>query len=966
MDQLYIKNVMAKNLPDQVKNSKALYRKFILIIWLWLFFFSEIVTGQTPGLINYSIREGLPSTEVYEVFQDSQGFIWFATDHGVAMFDGYEMKVLTVKDGLTDPVVFGFDEDDQQRIWFRTYSGKLSVFEKGKITPFKFNNHLEDLFKNNIIYSLHYTEGKIHFGSEKYLGTIGSDGKIEKEEIAKQELKIRLSHDKKLLYGFYGLSTRVKKISINGQSYPITLTDTLVHNKVICGLQDGERTLITINSDIFSYDGSKIRKVFTGQASIISLSKDKEGFYWVGFTNHGTEKLTHDNFKIVDHPTALSNKSITKVVQDHEGGMWFSTLEEGVFYSSNMKTTTINLNNKTRFVTFNANYGVIGDQIGDISIYDLKNGTLIWEKNFNAPTRSLFIDNKNQLWVSTDQTTIVSLESGEIKNKINASFTSYSTQSDSTLIAVGGSRISRFDLRGNSDYIISNSIHLQLLFDHSILYTSGRTGLEIFDANMKLITKPKALLNSKITTIIPFNNESVFIGTIGNGFHLINNKTFDVTSFNEGKNFVANDVYYTQKKDSLIWISTEKGLLALKHKSLNNNHLQFYRTISKDSQYERINFFHVTDQSIWVVSDYNIKIIPRKKAINTTNPIFYYDWIRPVGVKPGQKIEIKNKGLLQLKFGFISFNNQNIYVRYRISQNDDWTETSSRTINLQSISAGNYLLDIEFSLDNETWSKGASLPFSVLPLWWNTWYMRSAFGLIVLLVGIFISRRRIIGYKEKNNYLGLINEQQKKLLNAEIEATERERSRIAKDLHDGIGMDLVSIKLMANQIAKNTENQDALKIQSQLQKTISEIQNIIYGLTPSGLKLFGLSYGLENYIAMVSRNHPAIIKLDVQGKEIKDSQIGAMVYRIIQELITNSIKHSKCEKISIYIKVFINAIQITYRDNGIGFNPENVKQGLGLSNIQSRVEALGGQLNFESGSTGTSYSINLPLKGDRK
>ncbi len=157
----------------------------------------------------------MPSTEIYNVFQDSHGFIWFASDHGVVKFDGYEMKVLTVKDGLSDPVVFAFSEDDQQRIWFRTYSGKLSMYENGKITPFKWNDQLEELFQNNLMYSLHYEEGNVYFGTEKYIGIIGHDGKTDLEAIKEHELNVRITKSKKLLCGLNGNSTRIKNFNRN-------------------------------------------------------------------------------------------------------------------------------------------------------------------------------------------------------------------------------------------------------------------------------------------------------------------------------------------------------------------------------------------------------------------------------------------------------------------------------------------------------------------------------------------------------------------------------------------------------------------------------------------------------------------------------------------------------------------------------------------------------------------------------
>ncbi len=929
-------------------------------IFLIFIFQHTVAQIQHPGLVNYSIREGLPSTEVYEVFQDSQGFIWFATDHGVVKFDGYEMKVITVKDGLTDPVVFGITEDEQQRIWFRTYSGKLSLVENDKIKPYKWNNQLEELVRNNLMYCLYSHGNELQFSTERFIGKIKSDGKIEKEEIKKNELHIKITPDKKLLYGFYGSSRYLKKIKINNQYYPVELSDTINHNKVISGLQDGDNTIITINTDIFLYNGTSIKKVFTGRSSIISLSKDKEGFYWVGYTNHGVDKLKVENFTLVDQTPILPDKSITKVFQDHEGGMWFSTLEDGVYYTSNLKTITIQLKDKTRFATFNSNYAVVGDQKGKVSAFDLKNGNLVWERNFGAPVRSLFIDIKNQLWISAIKTSIVSLEKGILIKEVSGSYTGFSTQSDTTVLAVGGLRISRSNLNGNSDYILSNSIHLKILYDKPIIYTTGRTGLEILDSNLNVLKRPEVLSNSKITSILPIDDNQIFIGTIGNGFHLINNKDFSINSFNTDKNLIANDIYYAQKKDSLIWISTEKGMLSLKHQLLKNNHIQFYKTVSDEIPYERINFFHVKDDAIWAVTDYGIKIIPIAKKPYNAKPLFYYQLMRPQLTSINQKIEIDNKGSIQLKFGFISFSNQNFYTRYRISKDVDWTETSSRIINLQSISPGTYLLNIEFSLDKENWKTGTTLSFVVKPLWWDTWYVRLIIGLIVLLMGIFIYRRRIARYKQTNNYLGLINEQQKKLLEAEIEATERERGRIAKDLHDGIGMDLVSIKLMANQLAKKTDDEGALEIQSQLQKTIAEIQNIIYGLAPSGLKLFGLSHGLENYISMVRKNHTSSIILDYTGEEVKDEQIGAMVFRIIQELVTNSIKHSECNTISIHIHVSVSSITIDYNDNGVGFDLGNVRPGLGLSNIRSRVESLSGQINVESDFSGTNYSIKLP------
>jgi signal transduction histidine kinase len=230
------------------------------------------------------------------------------------------------------------------------------------------------------------------------------------------------------------------------------------------------------------------------------------------------------------------------------------------------------------------------------------------------------------------------------------------------------------------------------------------------------------------------------------------------------------------------------------------------------------------------------------------------------------------------------------------------------------------------------------------------------------LIGSLIYRAEIKKYKERNTYLGLINEQQKKLLNAEIEATERERSRIAKDLHDGISTDLATMKFIAEQLNRKTETEEATAIQNQLQRTIIDIRNIVYGLTPPGISKYGLSAALQNYVTKLNEHSPVQIKFDFLGNEITDRQLNTTIFRVIQELVSNSTRHSRSKNICIHINVFTDYLNIVYTDDGIGFDPSLINPGLGLSNIQSRVDSLNGKLDFESGKTGTAYSIDIPLK----
>jgi len=97
------------------------------ILLSFLLFKGIFISAQTPqpSFKNYTVNDGLPSSEVYDALQDQNGHMWFATDRGVAKFNGYEFKTYTTSDGLTDNVVFELYEDHKGRIWCLPMNGQL-------------------------------------------------------------------------------------------------------------------------------------------------------------------------------------------------------------------------------------------------------------------------------------------------------------------------------------------------------------------------------------------------------------------------------------------------------------------------------------------------------------------------------------------------------------------------------------------------------------------------------------------------------------------------------------------------------------------------------------------------------------------------------------------------------------------------------------------------------------------------
>lgn len=207
---------------------------------------------------------------------------------------------------------------------------------------------------------------------------------------------------------------------------------------------------------------------------------------------------------------------------------------------------------------------------------------------------------------------------------------------------------------------------------------------------------------------------------------------------------------------------------------------------------------------------------------------------------------------------------------------------------------------------------------------------------------------------------------QKALVNSILETEEKERTRIAKDLHDGIVQDLTAIKLQLNTInetATTDVKNKLLGVLQHVETTSKEVREISYQMMPLTLRELGLEKALNELLNRSLSNKNISFEFDAIGIETRLSEkIETTVYRICQELLNNTIKHSKATAISLLLQLRNNNLQITYEDNGIGFDNNKVKKGIGLNSLNSRVEMVNGKLEFDDTiQTGTAAYIKIPL-----
>lgn len=225
---------------------------------------------------------------------------------------------------------------------------------------------------------------------------------------------------------------------------------------------------------------------------------------------------------------------------------------------------------------------------------------------------------------------------------------------------------------------------------------------------------------------------------------------------------------------------------------------------------------------------------------------------------------------------------------------------------------------------------------------------------LVLIFFFYFSRKKIIQKELEKKDLEI--KYQKELLSAVIITQEEERKRIAQDLHDDISskLNIVSLNshllttpnLSANEVIEITAN-----IINLTHKALDNSRKIAHGLLPPVLDKFGLHAGVEELCMEFSSSKA--VDIDYQNKTtfaISDNDKHLHVFRILQELMNNSLRHGKATVISILFEEQNGVKNCHYTDNGIGFemkNNENQK-GLGMKNIESRIAFLNGKLTLES------------------
>ncbi len=262
----------------------------------------------------------------------------------------------------------------------------------------------------------------------------------------------------------------------------------------------------------------------------------------------------------------------------------------------------------------------------------------------------------------------------------------------------------------------------------------------------------------------------------------------------------------------------------------------------------------------------------------------------------------------------------------------------------------------------------------------NFFYAILLFFVAILLAMFFMVR----DYRHRLRTNRLIAEQNEKInrqtirqledalriesMQSMLEGQESERKRIAHDLHDSVGGLLAAIKMRLESLALHTpqltQNEDFTKVKALLTETIAETRQIAHNLQPSSLHRFGLVKAVHDLVIHFrTQSGPAIHFQHFGNLSDLDHIVALNCYRIIQELLQNSLKHAQATEILVQLTRSGDDVAILVEDNGVGFDPTNVSKGMGTDNLRQRVQFIQGEMSVQTAvGQGVSTLVTVPVK----
>lgn len=413
------------------------------------------------------------------------------------------------------------------------------------------------------------------------------------------------------------------------------------------------------------------------------------------------------------------------------------------------------------------------------------------------------------------------------------------------------------------------------------------------------------------------------------------------------------------------WLSTNRGLL--RFDSQKNTFLNFKPTDGlQGDEYNRNAYLTTSTGQMYFGGANGFNYFdPEQIQPNRVTPTVRLWKVRFADEKSAA-IYLDNKSKLSLKYHQGSFsidygaidyvsNGQNTYQYRLIGLDKTWIQAHQQT-NAQfiQIPAGKYRFEVKAANSDGVWnSRPAVLLIEIEPQIWETIGFRIAM-LLLLAAGFY-------GFYRYRIYV--VQQQQLKEMAVMVKTQEAERRRFGQDLHDGLGANLSAMKMVLGLLNDPASMPIKTKTEYLLNESIDDLRQLIHAMSPRSLARLGLVKAIQELAIII--NQTGKVQVEITSDNFPENlpeEIQVNLYRIVQELFQNALKHAQAEQITLKLGRNHQSLTLIYADDGHGFEPTRITStGNGLSNLQTRAQLLNATLDIESAlGKGTFVHLAVP------
>jgi ligand-binding sensor domain-containing protein/signal transduction histidine kinase len=947
----------------------------------------------------WQVKDGMPQNQVRAMLQTRTGYIWVATNDGLAKFDGARFVTFNRENtpALRSNIFTSLYEDRAGTLWIGS-DGGLVRFSNGQFTTF---TTAQGLAADTVTSIVEAPAGTLLVATGHVLN------RFQEQQFSRvQEFVLPASRSIRQFCvtraGDVWIATNAGAFQLRGTALRhYTLKDGLSTENLNTIYEDRQGNLWfgTIGQGLICWTQQRflnyLLKAGATANIVFALAEDSAGKLWVG-THAGLYRFSEGQLTNVARREGLPSDFVTALFTDHEGSLWVGTDGGGL---AQVRDSGVQGFRARNGLAGDLTRSIVEDQQGNVwvaswfsdsvSLFQTGRWVSVGKGHplLKEGVRALLTDRNGVLWLAVASNRLVSFQQGQFKE--------HPLKADPPtlpIFALGEDEQGRLWL-GRSDglylygegELINQTAALRLPTPGVRIILPARAGglwvgtesglVRYYQGPVRRYDQRDGLPYPFVSGLYEDAEGVLWVGTRGGGLSRLKDGAFTTITMKQG--LPADAVYQMLEDDQQnLWCGSSRGIFRVSRRELNllaDGKLSTLSSVAYGHAEGMQNSVHfgthpsacrTRDGRLWFPTTNGVVMIaPERLRFNTIPPPVVIEQTLvdkqsmlpalrdgEINAPPGRgEVEIHYAGLSYVAPELVNF-------RYRLEgYKPEWIEAGPRrTAYYTNLPPGSYTFRVLASNNDGVWNEtGAVIRFKLRPHFYQTWWFYAACTLAVMGLGWLMHRQRL---------------RQMQVRHAAVMA---ERNRIARDIHDTLAQEVAGLLAQLHVIktllpvSPQTAGRHLERAVELARTGLADARRLVLDLRHQALEHDDLATALENFIAQVTADGAPEVNYQVKGTPRRlASEYENNLLRIGQESVTNALRHAQASLIEVSLSFEPKLVELRVKDDGCGFDPAAHAQGFGghygLLGIRERAAQIGGELSLASApGAGTEIKVRV-------